>query len=1211
MDPRKRNYWTRRVASVASAICLTAMGLTVGIPAPGVSAEGNRYSYADIVRRTYDMKVVAGEPRQGERAGQFSSTDPASVYNEETGKYENWNANRDNQNYLYKQDNGYKVLAEMEGPGYISRMWLPYAFSGRVQIFIDGEETPTIDMPYNQLICGSAFSEYGALSFQTNKVAISGFDPNYHGGFDLYVPITYNKSCKVVTDCSGDLYYIIGYTTLEQGASVESFTYPLSDANKAALKAANDRLSDTSLPAGDVRFSESVAPGETAVLYQDSASGAIESMQVKLDIPADQFDDQTSLADWQLSVFWDGSDQPAIEMPLGDFFGTPYGLTVNDSYIVGVREDGTMYCRWYMPYESARVELTNNSASARTVTASFGTEALDSTDGLMRFHSNWQRMIPRTDDRAPDAQMLSVTGTGRYVGTVLHVYQYIDDIWWGEGDEKFFVDGEKFPSIFGTGSEDYFGYAWCGSSLFNTPFIGQSRCDGSPSTGDRQVQGHGNKVDYRFHMTDNVPFFTSLEANMEKYLSEDVDAYAAITFFYLTPDTSENHAAEAPAREDRLFNVDRISGPSLEYLSFYLNSRFIRTDSSALPWLQGMGEFGDDWHGNLQLFWQNTSQNRYVEYLLSVPEGDNYDVVVSLTGAPDYGIYEFLLDGKPVGRADGYTSGVTLNEVSLGTAFLSEGEHILQIRCVGKNPRASRYYFGLNSLTLEPKNEIKTFYEGTTDLLAAFESATGDEVPADQNLEVFMDENNQWNNGGHMWWKPAVGDEANFTLTMPAAGRYSLLVSYTAAGDFGTYDLYLDGEKVGQTIDAYGSGVTLRKVTFDGIELSAGEHTLTLVSTGKNEASSGTIIGIDFLSFTRDPALETARTAAKAALDDAAGTVDCTKEQAGRIRAAAAQTKMAMNACTAEAPLTVLLDEAKAEMEEIRNTDYGDETLLDDLFFEGTSLHTLLIDCTSNERPVDQNLDIFVNEDNQWSNNGHMQWRASKAGDTSTYRLSVSQAGGYDLEFSYTKASDFGQFAVYLDDVKLGVIDGYGEGVTVAKANLGRVVLSRGDHVLKLVVEGKNDASSGYLVGVDYLMFRALDPVTQAKLSAAAELDGYKSAADYTEAQWALVEQAVAAGKAAIEQATTAAAVAQALSDAKAAIDLIETGKTPTIATTTQPAVTTTTASGETTVTGGTTDKADGRPSPSTGGSARVGAAVAALLGSLGMLGWGWKKRQA
>ena len=128
--------------------------------------------------------------------------------------------------------------------------------------------------------------------------------------------------------------------------------------------------------------------------------------------------------------------------------------------------------------------------------------------------------------------MLKTEGTGRYVGTQLHVWNPRGG-WWGEGDEKWFVDGEKFPSSIGTGSEDYFGFAWSSGSPFHEPLHGQ------PATGD---DWHATL--YRWHIADDIPFHTGFEGAIEKYFPNSKPTlYAAVAFWYL------NSGGEDPYKE--------------------------------------------------------------------------------------------------------------------------------------------------------------------------------------------------------------------------------------------------------------------------------------------------------------------------------------------------------------------------------------------------------------------------------------------------------------------------------------------------------------------------------------------------------------------------------------------------------------------------------------------------------------------------------------
>ena len=166
-----------------------------------------------------------------------------------------------------------------------------------------------------------------------------------------------------------------------------------------------------------------------------------------------------------------------------------------------------------MPFaKSAVVELVNEDAASRG-----GRSSRSSTprwtrpfEGLGHFHCKWHRdTFPLPKDRWPDWTMLRTEGRGRFCGVMLHVWNPRGG-WWGEGDEKFFVDGEKFPSTIGTGSEDYFGYAWCNPDLFQRPYHCQTMTQNN--------KGHQSVL--RWHIVDNVPFQKSFEGCIEKYYKQ-------------------------------------------------------------------------------------------------------------------------------------------------------------------------------------------------------------------------------------------------------------------------------------------------------------------------------------------------------------------------------------------------------------------------------------------------------------------------------------------------------------------------------------------------------------------------------------------------------------------------------------------------------------------------------------------------------------------
>ena len=168
-----------------------------------------------------------------------------------------------------------------------------------------------------------------------------------------------------------------------------------------------------------------------------------------------------------------------------------------------------------MPFASGyEITLVNDGAQSRKAHLEIVTVPLKGNISQYgRFHAKWHRdaFLPEDPERRKiDWTMLKTQGRGRFCGVMLHVWNPRGG-WWGEGDEKFFVDGEKFPSTFGTGSEDYFGYAWCDPALFENCYHNQTI----------SMSNRGHVSVNRWHITDNVPFQKSFEAAIEKYYPND------------------------------------------------------------------------------------------------------------------------------------------------------------------------------------------------------------------------------------------------------------------------------------------------------------------------------------------------------------------------------------------------------------------------------------------------------------------------------------------------------------------------------------------------------------------------------------------------------------------------------------------------------------------------------------------------------------------
>jgi hypothetical protein len=200
---------------------------------------------------------------------------------------------------------------------------------------------------------------------------------------------------------------------------------------------------------------------------------------------------------------------------------------------MGKYEDGWFYCRFLMPYENgAKIVLENLSELNLAVELEMTSAALShGIDEYGRFHAKWSMnsFLPERKDRELDYTVLKTEGRGRFLGFDLHINTNVGDKpvhWWGEGDELFFVDGEKFPSTHGTGSEDYFGYAWCRGDFFYEAFHAQNW---TPTM--RGTPGDYNNV--RFQLLDSIGFQNSFEAAIEKTGNNGICQYMPTAYWYL------------------------------------------------------------------------------------------------------------------------------------------------------------------------------------------------------------------------------------------------------------------------------------------------------------------------------------------------------------------------------------------------------------------------------------------------------------------------------------------------------------------------------------------------------------------------------------------------------------------------------------------------------------------------------------------------------
>lgn len=237
-----------------------------------------------------------------------------------------------------------------------------------------------------------------------------------------------------------------------------------------------------------------------------------------------------------LRMYWDGEAEPSVETPVGDFFCNGWKIRTNILSIpINVNPSGGFNCYFPMPFRKhARITIENRSPKdlgGFFYAINYALTEVGEEDAY--FHAQFRRTNPL--QFMDDYTILDgVKGKGQYVGTYM-AWQQNSSGWWGEGELKAFIDGDQdFPTICGTGTEDYFGGAWGFGANFSAPFLGYPLGDVDGRPGSRHSL-------YRFHIMDPIRFAENLRVTMQaigwrsegRYLPLQ-DDIASVAYWYQT-----------------------------------------------------------------------------------------------------------------------------------------------------------------------------------------------------------------------------------------------------------------------------------------------------------------------------------------------------------------------------------------------------------------------------------------------------------------------------------------------------------------------------------------------------------------------------------------------------------------------------------------------------------------------------------------------------
>ena len=467
-----------------------------------------------------DKTALTYFPEKNYALKQFSSYDRKSV----SPNDKNWWANADYTQFIREEENNGRrefVIFEAEGPGAIMRWWMTFAgegaSAGKVRIYIDRNETPEVEGNVLEILSGNALAPYPLAS------SVSPETEYQRRGHNLYLPIPYAEHCKVTYECDAvkfennrwrpSIYYNINYRTCEAGIQVERFSKEILSEKKDLITETCDKLlSEMEESSIEMQKSTEISQSDSLIFNLEKKGMAISGLALKIDAQ----DKNQALRSTVLAISFD--DNQTVWVPVGDFFGTGYQIYPSKTWYTKVSENGWMESSWLMPYKnSAKVEVINFGEQPVQVECKVSTSPYKWKNSSMYFGASWHELNQVHTATDPemgnhewhyDVNYVDVKGKGVYVGDALTVFNTVD-AWWGEGDEKIFVDGEEFPSCIGTGTEDYYGYAWCRPEKFTHPFIAQPTGAGNFHP--------GMTVNMRYRTLDAMPFTTEISSNIEMW----------------------------------------------------------------------------------------------------------------------------------------------------------------------------------------------------------------------------------------------------------------------------------------------------------------------------------------------------------------------------------------------------------------------------------------------------------------------------------------------------------------------------------------------------------------------------------------------------------------------------------------------------------------------------------------------------------------------
>lgn len=425
-----------------------------------------------------------------------------------------------------------------------------------------------------------------------------------------------------------------------------------------------------------------IKKGATATLASIKGPGVITMIWCTIDSRDPYF-----LRRLVLKMYWDGEKNPSVEVPVGDFFGTGFQYKQYISMFTGMSSGG-YYCYFPMPFnKSAKITIVNQTGqevSAFYYHIDYQSLKQKLPDNVAYFNAYWHRDLRTSPDS--NYTVLDATGRGQFVGLNLSMQSYNKQLWFLEGDEMVYVDGENKPSMHGTGTEDYFNSGWYfNHGEFSAPYFGLILKD----------TARGRIAAYRYQVGDAIPFKKSIKFTIEHGTgNSQIADYSSTAYWY----QKEPHKPLPPLPKASMRIPLRVAVPNgaVEAESLKL------TDTDLRGRVQDMTDYGPDWSGGKQLLviGHKTGQS----FTINIPvKEDRYNVDIYYTKGPDYGNYEIWNDAGKVGEIHGYHQQIFPGgKISIAHLKAIQGKVKLTFKATGKNDKSGGLDIGLDAFVVHP-----------------------------------------------------------------------------------------------------------------------------------------------------------------------------------------------------------------------------------------------------------------------------------------------------------------------------------------------------------------------------------------------------------------------------------------------------------------------------------------------------------------------------